>query len=351
MSESFITPYCISAYVICKTSDGPRYLLIRRCGPYLFGTWQMVTGGIEKGETAWQAALREIREETGLTPFKMYCADAVETIYVKTRDRVTFVPVFVACVDQREVRLSLTEHDAYEWLPLEEAQKRLSWAEQRRTIVEIHERYVLQTPDELHSVPIDSLMMIENAAVANRPQDSITIRLMNTQDIERVADLYLPWSTRQDTHARWEKYHKEQQQYSRAVAVVEKNNQILGYGSLLRHSEYPYFPNIPEINDVWIYEQHRRQGFGKRLLLWLEDLARREGCSQVGIGVGLYKDYGAAQQLYFQLGYKPDGRGITYKHASVVPGESYPVDDDLIFWLTKSLSPLSEHGNEKKKEN
>ncbi|MBF8262677.1 MAG: hypothetical protein HW387_342 [Parachlamydiales bacterium] len=152
--SSYITPYCVSAYVICETSEGPRYLLIRRCGSSLFGTWQMVTGGIESGETASQAALREIREETGLEPSKMYCGDVVETFYVKTRDRVAFVPVFVAFVDQTDVRLSPSEHDAFEWLPFEMAQKRLSWAEQRRTIGEIHERFVLQTPDDLHSVPV-----------------------------------------------------------------------------------------------------------------------------------------------------------------------------------------------------
>ena len=168
----------------------------------------------------------------------------------------------------------------------------------------------------------------------------ILIRPMNAQDMAQVADLYFPWSSRQDTHAKWQKYYKEQQQNIRTVAGIEKNAQILGYGNLLRRSEYPHFANIPEISDAWIYEEHRKQGHGKRLILWLEELACREGYSRIGIGVGLYKDYGVAQQLYFQLGYKPDGRGITYKHASVVSGESYPVDDDLIFWLTKSLSPL-----------
>jgi hypothetical protein len=33
--------------------------------------------------------------------------------------------------------------------------------------------------------------------------------------------------------------------------------------------------------------------------------------TQIGIEVGLYLDYEAAQKLYFQLGYVPDGQGIT----------------------------------------
>ena len=43
----------------------------------------MVSGGIEQGETATAAALREIREETGLSPSTFYLADAVETFYMR----------------------------------------------------------------------------------------------------------------------------------------------------------------------------------------------------------------------------------------------------------------------------
>ena len=57
----------------------------------------------------------------------------------------------------------------------------------------------------------------------------------------------------------------------------------------------------------------------------------------VGIGVGLYPDYGSAQRLYIKRGYIPDGRGATYNNESVVAGKAYPVDDDLLLWLTKKV--------------
>lgn len=172
------------------------------------------------------------------------------------------------------------------------------------------------------------------------PAEKILIRAMNAQDIEKIVSRFtFPWSTPENTKALWDTYYREQQKEIRTVAVLEENREILGYGSLLRKPECPFFAkkNIPEINAIWIDENHRRQGLGKALIKWLEDLARHEGYDQIGIGVGLYQDYGVAQKLYFKLGYVPDGNGLTYKGQPTIPGQTYPLDDDLIFWLEKSL--------------
>ncbi len=64
-------------------------------------------------------------------------------------------------------------------------------------------------------------------------------------------------------------------------------------------------------------------------------------CDTVGIGVGLYAGedggYGAAQRLYVNRGYIPDGKGITYNYKPAKPGVSYTLDDDLILWFIKKL--------------
>lgn len=142
-----IAPHCISCFVIRQTNEGARYLLMRRAGKYLPGTWQMVTGGIEPGESAVEAALREVKEETSLTPFALYSADAVETFYIKHLNEIHLVPVFVAFVEDREVNLSPKEHDAYDWLAFEEAKELLLWSEQRRIIQEIQENFILNPPN------------------------------------------------------------------------------------------------------------------------------------------------------------------------------------------------------------
>jgi len=60
----------------------------------------------------------------------------------------------------------------------------------------------------------------------------------------------------------------------------------------------------------------------------------------VGIGVGMYAGYGAAQRMYILRGYVPDGLGLFYKDMPVTPGKKVLVDDNLALYLTK------ERGNE-----
>ncbi len=168
---------------------------------------------------------------------------------------------------------------------------------------------------------------------------NFNVRPMKDKDIEKIVERYsFPWSTPEKTKALWDTYYREQMNNVRTVAIIEENSEILGYGSLLKKPENPFFEekNIPEINNIWIDEKHRRKGLGTTLIKWLEELAYQEGYKNIGIGVGLYNDYGPAQQLYFKLGYIPDGKGITYKGHPAIAGQSYPLDDDLILWLMKT---------------
>ncbi len=107
----------------------------------------------------------------------------------------------------------------------------------------------------------------------------------------------------------------------------------------MNNTEYPEFKilGIPEINDVWISAEYRGNGFGKRLVRYLEVIAVKKNHKQVGIGVGLYKDYEFAQKLYVRMGYVLDGNGMTYKYQPVTSRDSYPVDDDIIIWFKKDL--------------
>ncbi|MBS4167589.1 NUDIX domain-containing protein [Parachlamydia sp. AcF125] len=145
-----IAPLTVTAFIIKKGEPCDQYLILRRCSSHFCGSWQPVTGSIEKGETAWEAALREIQEETQLQPDRFYAAEVVEIYYEVYRDAVVTVPVFVAFIETpQEVTISPAEHDAFLWLPYEEALSYLEFSEQRRVLTHIHENFICRKPSEL----------------------------------------------------------------------------------------------------------------------------------------------------------------------------------------------------------
>lgn len=170
--------------------------------------------------------------------------------------------------------------------------------------------------------------------------DNIEIRKIEEKDVDNLITTFcFPWSSIQETTEKWARYFVEHQKQIRTVYLLEKQGTLMGYASILYLSAYPDFRNagIPEINDLWISEEYRGKGLGKQFICHLEGIACTEGYKQIGLGVGLYSDYGRAQRLYCKQGYVPDGKGITYKTSPVIPGKKYPVDDDLILWMVKSL--------------
>ena len=72
--------------------------LRRAAGGRCTGAWEVVHGSIEEDETPLDAALRELGEETGLAPERLYNLSRVETFYRHRVDEVAFIPVFAAFV-------------------------------------------------------------------------------------------------------------------------------------------------------------------------------------------------------------------------------------------------------------
>jgi dATP pyrophosphohydrolase len=135
------------AYVFRRRGNDADFLLLRRAiGETLGGIWATVAGRIEPGETAWQAALREIREETGLAPTNFYQIDAVNTFYMATDDAVHHCPCFAAEVPMNAIVQLNEEHDAFEWVDAQSAIQRFTWPGQRRAVREIIEEIVTPGP-------------------------------------------------------------------------------------------------------------------------------------------------------------------------------------------------------------
>lgn len=110
------------------------YLLLH----YVQGHWDLPKGHLEAGETEEQAALRELKEETGLTTeiisgFREQINYTLEFDGVKIFKTVTF---FVGKVDSDQVRLS-NEHVNYDWLSYEQALHKLTYNNARQILMNI----------------------------------------------------------------------------------------------------------------------------------------------------------------------------------------------------------------------
>ena len=96
----------IDAYVYRQTQEGIKFLLLKRAKTKIYEhLWQGVAGKIEEGETAVETAIRELMEETGFKPFRMFTADHVSKFYEAKWDRIN--PVSYTHLRAHETREDL----------------------------------------------------------------------------------------------------------------------------------------------------------------------------------------------------------------------------------------------------
>lgn len=127
----------IDAYVLRGQGDALEVLLLRR-GPHgrCPGSWEVVHGHIEPGETPADAARREIAEETGLPITALYNLSRVELFYQHGADEIALVPSFAAFTDRGVDPVLGPEHDAFRWLAPEVAQHACAWPREARAIAD-----------------------------------------------------------------------------------------------------------------------------------------------------------------------------------------------------------------------
>jgi len=112
--------------------EGPRFLLLD------YGKhWDYPKGHLEEGETAWQAAVRELREETGIRQVDRvgrFERDMHYVFHSSKKGMVTkTVTYFLGRTRAEDVKVS-DEHEGFAWLPYEEALERLTYENAREML-------------------------------------------------------------------------------------------------------------------------------------------------------------------------------------------------------------------------
>jgi dATP pyrophosphohydrolase len=144
----------IEAHIFRETKNGIEFLIMKRADSQFYpGLWQMVTGKINSEEKAFEAALREIKEETGLIPLQLWVAPTINSFYEPQDEYICLLPVFAAKVGSgSEITIS-DEHTEFKWLGKEKAKELLAWPGQREA-VDIIEDYFINKKSFFHFVEI-----------------------------------------------------------------------------------------------------------------------------------------------------------------------------------------------------
>ncbi len=132
-----VTPGVVDVYVIRPLADGWKVLTVQRAdGTRCPGAWETVHGRLDSGERPEDGAIREVREETGLTVSRLYNV-TVQPFYLHMFGTVQLAIVFCAFVDEpAQVRLG-DEHKSFEWLSPHDASSRFIWPREREALSHI----------------------------------------------------------------------------------------------------------------------------------------------------------------------------------------------------------------------
>jgi type II secretory ATPase GspE/PulE/Tfp pilus assembly ATPase PilB-like protein/8-oxo-dGTP pyrophosphatase MutT (NUDIX family) len=145
----------VDVLVIRPLPLGWRVLALqRRLGTRCPGAWEPVHGHIDAGEEPEDAAIREVREETGLEVDRLYNV-RVQPFYLHKTHTVQLAIVFAAFVSEPANVTIAGEHQRAEWLSVDDALTRFAFPGERASLREAVE--LLASGD---AGPVDDVMRV-----------------------------------------------------------------------------------------------------------------------------------------------------------------------------------------------
>lgn len=143
----------VAVVLLKKCQDDYLVLMMKRAGRVLRDEWCYIGGGIEQGEKAWEAALREIHEETGMTDVHLYVSNQFEQFYSPIGDYIYMAPVFVGYVpEDQTVRLN-HEHREYQWMTFDDAKQNAALPGIDDILDFVEKHFAKKTPSKWLRIP------------------------------------------------------------------------------------------------------------------------------------------------------------------------------------------------------
>lgn len=123
----------VDVYPYQKSRGKINLLIFRRSGGVKYSNqWRMVGGKAEEGETYYEAALRELKEETGLDPLLFWTIPSINNFYNPSADTIHQIPAFGAEIKSGQDIVLNHEHSEFKWISEDEIDDYILWPEQRR---------------------------------------------------------------------------------------------------------------------------------------------------------------------------------------------------------------------------
>jgi Tfp pilus assembly pilus retraction ATPase PilT/8-oxo-dGTP pyrophosphatase MutT (NUDIX family) len=132
----------VDVFPVRPLASGWRVLALQRANDTRCpSAWEPVHGHIESGEEPEDAALRELREETGLSAERLYVV-RVQPFYIRRARTVQLAIVFAAFIAEPGSVTIGAEHQGHEWLTVDDALARFAFPAERASLREIVELLV-----------------------------------------------------------------------------------------------------------------------------------------------------------------------------------------------------------------